>query len=139
MSDREKSASAHQRRDAPLVLLIEDEPDIANLVQIMLRGEGYDVRWCEGGVQGLAEAVELRPDVVVLDLTLPDADGRKILRSLRENPHTQATPVIISSAMTQPLTEAESSLVKHILLKPFGFDDLLRAVTAAIASPSKPA
>jgi CheY-like chemotaxis protein len=125
---------------SPLVLVIEDEADIAELMQIMLEEEGYQVVCHGSGVRGLAAAAELQPRAVVLDLCLQDMDGRKLLHSLRDDPETTHMPVVIASAMTHRLTADDRELVQRVLIKPFGFEELLGAVSSAIeAGPDRSA
>lgn len=132
--------SASQVKASGLVLVIEDEPEIAELIRLMLQEEGYRVVCHLKGREGLAAVGTLKPDAVVLDLCLNDMDGLKLLRELKSNPETMPTPVIIASAMTDRMTAEERDLTDEVLLKPFGFGELHRAISMAIggASPSAP-
>ena len=74
------------------VLIIDDEVQMRRVLRISLEAEGYRVFEAENGNQGLVEAASRRPDVILLDLSLPDLDGIEILRRLRE---WFAAPVIM--------------------------------------------
>jgi two-component system KDP operon response regulator KdpE len=82
----------------PLLLLVEDEAPIRRFLRTSLAGEGYRLVEAETGEQGLRFAVQQPPDLVILDLGLPDLDGQDVLRQLRE---WLRAPVIILSARDQ--------------------------------------
>ena len=83
------------------VLVIEDEPDIAELIQYSLEREGYLVLTALDGERGLAEAIGREPDLIVLDLMLPGIDGLEVCRRLRDNEATAATPLIMLTAKSE--------------------------------------
>jgi DNA-binding response OmpR family regulator len=80
---------------AQRVLIVEDEPMVAEVVERYLRRDGYDVHIAEDGPAALAEFARFRPDLVVLDLMLPKLDGREVCRRIREQAET---PVIMLTA-----------------------------------------
>ncbi|MFN2569076.1 MAG: PleD family two-component system response regulator [Candidatus Dormibacteria bacterium] len=79
------------------VLLIEDDPAVVEMYKMKLELDGYRVNIAADGDEGLARAMELQPDIIFLDLRLPKKDGFEVLRELRQNDATRATPVIILS------------------------------------------
>src|SRR5829696_9010733 len=79
----------------PLVLVADDEPRITKLVAIALSEEGFRVVTANGGEQALQKAEEVRPDIVLLDIVMPDLDGIEVMRQLRER---RPVPVILSTA-----------------------------------------
>jgi two-component system phosphate regulon response regulator PhoB len=82
-----------------LVLVIEDEVDLATTLEYNLRAEGFTVRLAHSGRQGLASATaDPLPDVIVLDLMLPDLSGTEICRKLREGERTRDIPVVMCTA-----------------------------------------
>lgn len=84
--------------DGPItVLLIEDDADTLEMYRLRLERDGYDVRTATDGEEGLARAVELRPDIVFLDIRLPKLDGLEVLGRLRENESTAQIPVVVLS------------------------------------------
>ena len=68
----------------PLVLVADDEPRITKLVSIALGEEGFRVVTANGGEEALQKAEEVRPDIVLLDIVMPDLDGIEVMRQLRE-------------------------------------------------------
>jgi two-component system, OmpR family, KDP operon response regulator KdpE len=106
------------------VLLIEDEPQIRRFVRLALEAEGCRVYEAENGRRGLIEAGTRKPDVIVLDLGLPDMDGINVIRELRA---WSTVPIVVLSARAQ---EAEKITALDLgaddyLTKPFGTGELL--------------
>lgn len=79
---------------APLVLLVDDYPDNRDIYVQFLTYSGFRVEEAENGRQALAKARALRPDVIVMDLSLPELDGWEATRVLKADPHTKQIPVI---------------------------------------------
>jgi CheY-like chemotaxis protein len=89
--------------DDPLdVLLIEDDPDIAELYRTKLESDGYRVAHAADGRAGLEMANAAPPDLIFLDLRLPDVDGIQVLRDLRADPRTEPVPVVILTNYGDP-------------------------------------
>ncbi len=80
------------------ILLIEDIPDNASLVQRVLSSQGYHVNWAETAEAGLREAEQNPPDLILLDLGLPDIDGQTLIGYLRDIPAIEKTPIIAVTA-----------------------------------------
>jgi len=92
-----------QATDLLTVLVIEDEENIVELIELGLRYEGFQVSATADGLEGIAAAQRLNPDVVILDLGLPgDIDGLEICRRLRQNPTTQDVSILILTAKSRP-------------------------------------
>jgi two-component system, OmpR family, KDP operon response regulator KdpE len=114
----------------PTALIIDDERSIRRLLRLALEGEGYTVREAENGQLGLQEAARVHPDVIVLDLGLPDLDGLDVLKRLRE---WSQTPVLILS-VKQDVEDKVAALdlgADDYLTKPFHTAELtarLRAI-----------
>ena len=110
-----------------VILIIEDDPDIARIVNFELDDAGYGVLLAKDGVTGLTMAREAKPDLVVLDLGLPDLDGAEIARRLRK---TSDTPIIVLTAMDSVGTKV--SLLEggadDYLTKPFAPEELLARI-----------
>ncbi|MGH7374403.1 MAG: response regulator [Candidatus Rokuibacteriota bacterium] len=83
---------------AARVLIVEDEPDIRELLVFHLQREGYQVTQCRNGAEALRVARSAPPDLVLLDLMLPEMDGLEVCRRLRQDPATQAVPVVMLTA-----------------------------------------
>jgi len=79
------------------ILIVEDEPDLAEALMIKFRHEGYSAVKAENGQVGLEKAVAEKPDIILLDLMMPVMDGKTMLSKLRDLPDFKSTPVIILS------------------------------------------
>jgi CheY-like chemotaxis protein len=103
----------------PRVLMVEDHPDIAELYQLKLQLEGYRVAVASNGVTGLELARSLRPDVVLLDLHVPQLDGLELLAALREDETTRDQLVVVFTEDDNPtlIQEAERLHAAAYLLK----------------------
>ncbi|PLZ01091.1 two-component system response regulator KdpE [Burkholderia sp. WAC0059] len=111
------------------VVLIEDEKQIRRFVRVSLEREGIDVFDAETGKAGLVEAATRKPDLVIVDLGLPDTDGLDVIRELRG---WSDVPVIVLSARTQE-SEKVAALdagADDYLTKPFGVSELLARIRA---------
>lgn len=87
------------------MLYVEDQPsDVLLITRLLERLGGVDLHVASTGTQGLQVAAELRPDVVVLDLHLPDLSGETVLQRLRSEPDLGATPVLVLTADASPAT-----------------------------------
>lgn len=83
------------------ILIIDDDLDTLRLVGLMLQKQGYVIAAAPNGTQGLAKAFEERPDLILLDVMMPDMDGYEVTRRLRKNPATESTPILMFTAKTQ--------------------------------------
>jgi CheY-like chemotaxis protein/MinD-like ATPase involved in chromosome partitioning or flagellar assembly len=83
------------------ILIIDDDVDTLKLVGLMLQREGYEISAAASGEQGLAKAMAEKPDVILLDLMMPDLDGYEVARRLRKNPPTRTTPILMFTARSQ--------------------------------------
>lgn len=83
------------------ILIVDDDVDTLRLVGLMLQRQGYQISAATNGEQGLAKAFDEKPDVILLDIMMPDMDGYEITRRLRKNPATKATPILMFTAKTQ--------------------------------------
>ncbi|MGA2450997.1 MAG: response regulator [Polyangiaceae bacterium] len=115
----------------PLVVLIEDEPQMRRFVRISLASQGYRVAETSSGEEGLAVAATEPPDVVVLDLGLPGIDGFEVLRRLRE---WAELPIIVLSArgQEQDKVRALNEGADDYLTKPFGPAELAARIAVAL-------
>ena len=116
---------------APRILIVDDEPNILGTLAPLLRSRGYEVTTAMSGRAGLEAVDRDKPDLVVLDLGLPDIDGVEVCRLIRE---TMAVPILVLSARG-----AESDKVRALdtgaddyVTKPFGAEELVARVRAAL-------
>jgi two-component system KDP operon response regulator KdpE len=113
------------------VVVVEDDPQIRRFLRTVLPAEGFDVHEAETGERGLVEAATRKPDLVILDLGLPDLDGVEVVRRLRE---WSTVPVIILSARAreQDKVAALDAGADDYLTKPFGAGELLARLRVAL-------
>ncbi len=116
---------------ATKVLVVDDEPQIVRALRINLSVRGYDVITAATGGAALRAAADRHPDVVVLDLGLPDMDGIEVLAGLRG---WTSAPVIVLSARTDSADKVEAldAGADDYVTKPFGMDELLARLRAAV-------
>jgi two-component system, OmpR family, KDP operon response regulator KdpE len=117
--------------NAMRVLIVEDEADIRRFVRLALESEGHEVFEAEGVQRALIEAGTRRPDLLVLDLGLPDGDGVDVIRGLRG---WSAIPVIVLSARSTEADKVQAldAGADDYLVKPFGAGELLARVRAQL-------
>jgi two-component system KDP operon response regulator KdpE len=115
----------------PTILLIEDEPQIRRFLRATLGSQGYTLLEAGTGKEGLAEAASYTPEIVLLDLGLPDMDGLEVIRRLRE---WTAVPIIIISARGQERDKvaALDMGADDYLTKPFGVAELMARIRVAM-------
>ena len=111
------------------ILVIDDENQIRRMLRIALKSEGYDISEAENGEQGLASIVRQQPDLVVLDLGLPDMDGQTLLRELRS---WSAVPVIVLSVRNSDKEKVQllDAGAQDYVTKPFSIEEFLARVRA---------
>jgi len=114
------------------ILVVEDSEPIRRILGLLLEGRGYEVMTVEAGREGLAAAQELHPCAITLDLSLPDLDGRAVLRELKADPRTSSIPVIVVSAYASTLSAAERACAAEVLSKPFDVHELLSRVARVV-------
>ena len=115
--------------DAPLILIVEDEKDIARFLELELEAEGYQTEVAYDGVTGLSKFREKQPDLVILDLMLPARDGLEVARIIRK---TSNVPIIILTAKdrVEDKVEGLDAGADDYLVKPFSIEELLARVRA---------
>lgn len=117
-----------------LVLLVDDEPDQVEMYQYGLELAGFEVMPAYTGASAIALARERIPDVIVLDVRLPDVSGWRVCDALKADPATAQIPVVILTAAasaTAPREAKESGCVAY-LTKPCYPDDLVRTIRTAL-------
>jgi DNA-binding response OmpR family regulator len=119
------------------VLLVEDSEVIRRVLTLILEAENYEVLQSADGHSALQLARETRPDVITLDLSLPDLDGRDLLRILRDDDSLVGVPVVVISAFADTLTSTERWMAADVIVKPFDLDDLLKRLERVVDSTSK--
>src|ERR1041385_5129497 len=128
------SESPHQ----PFVLIAEDEPDTARLVQFHLQRRGYRTAIAPDGLTALNDIVESKPDLILLDLMLPHLDGLEICRLVKASPVIRQVPILILTAVVS--TEEKIAGFEYgaddYMTKPFEIPELLARVGALLRRTS---
>jgi two-component system KDP operon response regulator KdpE len=115
----------------PLVLVIEDEETICNFITAILNSNGYQILKTNTGKEGLSMVAAYSPDVILLDMGLPDIDGVEILKSIRG---WSKTPIVVVSARghEREKVEALDLGADDYIVKPFGTSELLARIRTAL-------
>ena len=122
------------------ILVVEDTEDLGRLVEFTLRGDGHEVHWARDGKAFFEALAGAPPELVILDVGLPDASGLDLLRHLREKSATAATPVLMLTA-NSALEVMEAALdagANSYLVKPFAPSVLRRRVAQLGNPPAAP-
>ena len=124
-------SQSRRRGNGARILVIEDEPGIRHAVERNLAGHGFDVRGVDSAEDGLEVETQFHPDLVLLDLVLPDAEGFEVIERLRSR---TTTPIIVLSVRgaEQDKVRALELGADDYLTKPFGVDELLARIRVAL-------
>lgn len=119
------------------VVVIEDDPEMIELVKLILAKDGFDVMGANNGHDGLATIEEYHPDAVLLDLMMPDMDGWEVYQSMKAQDSMKSIPVIIITAKAQSIDKVlglHIAKVDDYITKPFSPSELLNSVRKVIAN-----
>ncbi|MBZ0298053.1 MAG: response regulator [Anaerolineae bacterium] len=119
----------------PRVVCIEDEPEMIDLVKLILSRKGFEVIGATSGQTGLHLIEQLQPELVLLDLIMPDMDGWEVYQKMKSNSTTAHIPVIIVTAKAQSLDRMLGLRIAKVdgyVTKPFGPSELLASVQQVI-------
>lgn len=116
------------------ILVVEDEPENRLLIGMILTTEGYQVIPAVDGADALARLASEPPDLILLDLMMPQMNGFEVLERLRADPTTAPVPVIVLTALAQErdIARAVSSGAQGYVIKPFEPDELLKRIGQAL-------
>lgn len=109
------------------ILVVDDEPHVRILLKSRLEANGFNVATAYGGLQALEKVKEEKPDLILLDIVMPDLNGYEVAKQLKADPATAKIPIIIfTAANVQELEEKCRSLgVDYVIMKPFSPEVLL--------------
>jgi CheY-like chemotaxis protein len=110
------------------VLFVDDDHDSLSAYAVAVAPEGHSVESASSGAEALAKARSIQPDVIVLDVDLPDIHGLEVLRQLKAGPTTSSIPVILLTALARKLLGSDTALAEGFLSKPCSLDELLDAI-----------
>lgn len=116
------------------VIVVEDEPDAAEMFAEMMRVSGYEVVKIFSSTPAIGIISAEKPDLVILDIMMPDVSGLEVLRFMRREPHLKDTPVILVSAKSMPsdIKIGMDAGASRYLTKPVGFLELKNAVAELV-------
>lgn len=119
----------------PKVLIIDDSAVERTIIAKVMTALGYTIVEANDGEEGEAKAIELKPDIIVLDVVMPKKDGFQVCRNLKKMPETAKIPVIMITSKNQDSDKfwgMKQGAIAY-LVKPFNEDDLVSAVNKALA------
>lgn len=116
------------------ILIVEDEADLAELISYNLRKEGYEVEVCRDGAAGLRRVLESLPDLVILDIMLPQFNGLQVARQMRTQPKTAQTPILMLTAKAEEADQIAGLQIgaDDYVTKPFSMKVLCARVEAML-------
>jgi CheY-like chemotaxis protein len=118
------------------ILCIEDEPQMIDLIRLILETGGYQVVAAQGGEEGLEMMRSEQPDLILLDIMMPEMDGGDVYHRMQQEPELIQIPVIVVTAKAAPIDKVlwmNVAQVDDYVTKPFGPDDLLTSVERVLA------
>jgi two-component system, OmpR family, response regulator VicR len=119
------------------IIYIEDDPEMIDLVELILNRHGFEVQGAHGGRQGLDFVHQQLPDLILLDLMMPDLDGWDVYQQLKAEDETKDVPVIVITAKTQTIDKVlglHIAKVDDYISKPFRPQELLDSIEKVFAS-----
>jgi DNA-binding response OmpR family regulator len=118
------------------VVCIEDEPEMIDLVKLILGRKGFDLTGAMGGREGLEAVRRIKPDLVLLDLMMPDMDGWEVYQQMKADEQLSDIPVIVVTAKAQSIDKVlglHIAKVDDYVTKPFGPQELLQSVERVLS------
>jgi DNA-binding response OmpR family regulator len=119
------------------IICIEDEPEMIDLIQLILTRRGFEVTGATGGKEGITLVREKRPDLVLLDLMMPDMDGWEVYQQMKAEESTRNIPVIVVTAKAQNIDKVlglHIAKVDDYIAKPFSPQELIDSVEKVLGS-----
>lgn len=119
------------------VIYVEDEPEMIDLVRLILKRKGFEVIGANGGREGLAMIRQQLPDLVLLDLMMPDMDGWEVYQQMKSEVKTRNIPVIVITAKAQSIDKVlglHIAKVDDYIAKPFSPSELVESVEKVLSN-----
>ena len=114
------------------ILIVDDEPDMIELIKMRLVANGYKVVDAKDGLEGLEKASKEEPDLILLDIKMAQMDGYSMLRGLRQDEKMKSIPVIILTSYEKMKDIFEMEGISDYIMKPFDNQDFLSRVAKAL-------
>ena len=119
------------------ILCVEDEPEMIDLMRLILGRRGFEVKGAAGGIEGLNMIRQEPPDLILLDLMMPDMDGWEVYQQIKADEKTKNIPVIVVTAKAQSIDKVlglHIAKVDDYITKPFSPQDLMNSVDKVLKS-----
>ncbi|MGZ3595486.1 MAG: response regulator [Syntrophales bacterium] len=118
-----------------IILVVDDDPDIVKIVESRLTANGYEAHTAHTGEEGLRKCKLIRPDVVILDLMMPDMDGSSVAHEMKDDPDTCNIPVIFLTGAVKASEVPKSHKIggQYFLAKPFRGEELLKMLEIVLS------
>ncbi|HEX2240445.1 MAG TPA: response regulator [Actinomycetota bacterium] len=118
------------------ILIVEDEAALRELEKVILESQGYQVMEAKDGLEGLAKAEFQRPDLILLDLMMPDVSGRRMFDEMRSHKATAGIPIIVVTGRPDAHETFDHEIgAANVILKPFESDQLIERIREHIGDP----
>jgi DNA-binding response OmpR family regulator len=126
--------------DKKKILAVDDESDLLLIIKTALFSEGFNVVTATNGPDAIAMAQDEKPDLMSLDIMMPEMNGFEVLKHLREIEATQNIPVIMLTGLSEreKIRDALNAGIDYYIVKPFEFHDLISKVKIALAETDAP-
>ena len=123
-----------------VILVVDDDPDILEIVEAHLTANGYEAHTANTGAEGLRKCKLIRPDAVILDLMMPDMDGSSVALEMRDDPDTCNIPVIFLTGAVKASEVPKSHKIggQYFLAKPFRSEELLKMLEIVLWNSKSP-
>lgn len=123
--------AVHGRKTVKRILCVEDEQEMIDLIRLILGRRGFEVKGADGGIEGLRMIRQDLPDLVLLDLMMPDMDGWEVYQQMKADEKTRSIPVIVVTAKAQNIDRVLAMHIAKVddyITKPFSPQELLMSV-----------
>jgi two-component system response regulator VicR len=135
MAEEKAVVNEDEQTGKKTVVCIEDEPEMIDLVKLILGRKGFELIGAVGGREGLETVRKLKPDLVLLDLMMPDMDGWEVYQQMKADEELKTIPVIVVTAKAQSIDKVlglHIAKVDDYVTKPFGPQELLQSVNKVL-------
>ena len=128
-----------QKTKAAKILVIDDEPQITEIIEAFLTNAGHEVFVNNDGNKGLTQAMQIKPDIILLDIMMPNTDGYSICNSLKNDPSTSDIPVVFLTGKDRSDDQGRSFQAggDMFIKKPFSCERLLEIVNIILMSTGR--
>ena len=121
---------------AKRILIVEDEDAVRELEKFILERRGYEVMEASDGLEGLTKAEFRRPDLILLDLMMPDVSGGRMFDEMRKHPTTAAIPIVVVTGKPDAHDTFDEQIgPENVIMKPFEAETLLKTIADHIGGP----